>query len=47
MGRCQGGFCTTYVAEMVAEENAMAITDVTKFGKGSVLLSGWTRGGER
>ena len=47
MGRCQGGFCTTYVAEMVAEENAMAVTDVTKFGKGSVLLSGLTRGGER
>jgi glycerol-3-phosphate dehydrogenase len=45
MGRCQGGFCTTYVAEMVAEENAMAVTDVTKFGPGSELLHGMTRGG--
>ena len=45
MGRCQGGFCTTYVAELVAEENHMKPTEVTKFGTGSELLTGLTRGG--
>ncbi len=45
MGRCQGGCCTTYVAELIAEENHMKPTEVTKFGTGSELLTGLTRGG--
>ncbi len=45
MGRCQGGFCTTYVAELIAEECKMNVLDVTKKGAGSPLLTGYTKGG--
>ena len=43
MGRCQGGFCQPYVAELIAKERGMALTDVTKCGKGSQLLMGVTK----
>lgn len=43
MGRCQGGFCTTYIAELLAAENAVPITAVSKFGHGSELLTGRTK----
>lgn len=45
MGRCQGGFCSTYVAELIAKENGFPTADVTKFGRGSYLLTGYTKGG--
>lgn len=45
MGRCQGGFCTTYVVDLLARENGVDPTAVTKFGKGSELLVGRTKGG--
>ncbi len=40
MGRCQGGFCSPRVAEIIARERNMALTDITKKGKGSKLLTG-------
>ncbi len=43
MGRCQGGFCQPYVAELIAKEGGMSLTNVTKNGKGSNLLMGVTK----
>ena len=43
MGRCQGGFCTTYITEILAEELGCDVTEVTKFGTGSELLRGHTK----
>lgn len=43
MGRCQGGFCQPYVAELIAKERGISLTDVTKNGKGSNLLTGVTK----
>lgn len=43
MGRCQGGFCQPYVAELIAKERKIALTEVTKNGKGSELLTGVTK----
>lgn len=40
MGRCQGGFCTTYITEILAREWGMDVTEVTKFSAGSELLFG-------
>ena len=40
MGRCQGGFCQPYVAELIAREQGIALEQVTKKGKGSYLLTG-------
>ena len=39
MGRCQGGFCSPRVMEILSEELHMALNQVTKSGGGSVLLS--------
>ncbi|WP_321972017.1 NAD(P)/FAD-dependent oxidoreductase [Paratractidigestivibacter sp.] len=50
MGRCQGGFCSPKVMEIIAREAPdMAMGDVTKMGPGSELVFGHTRpqaGGE-
>ena len=43
MGRCQGGFCQPYVAEIIAEETGKDISEITKFGKGSEILTGRTK----
>ena len=43
MGRCQGGFCQPYVAELIAKEHGVSLTSVTKNGKGSYLLTGGTK----
>lgn len=40
MGRCQGGFCQPYVAEIIAKCNNLPLTEVTKSGKKSNLLQG-------
>lgn len=40
MGRCQGGFCSSYVVKLIAQEHNMALEEVTKCGKGSELLTG-------
>ena len=43
MGRCQGGFCQPFVAELIAKEQRIALDEVTKKGNGSRLLMGVTK----
>ena len=43
MGRCQGGFCSPYVVEILARELGMEYTDVTKFGGESYINIGKTK----
>ena len=43
MGRCQGGFCQPFVAELIAQERGIALEEVTKSGKGAYLLTGVTK----
>ena len=40
MGRCQGGFCSPRVAEIISEELGIPMTEVTKCGGESRLLTG-------
>ena len=40
MGRCQGGFCSPRVAEIISEELGIPMTEVTKCGGESRLLVG-------
>lgn len=44
MGRCQGGFCSPTVVEILARELKLPFESITKFGKGSVLNYGKTKG---
>ena len=44
MGRCQGGFCSPTVVEILARENGIAFEEVTKFGNGSIINYGKTKG---
>ncbi len=37
MGRCQGGFCTPYIIELLAREMGVDYTEVTKFGGKSYI----------
>ena len=39
MGRCQGGFCSSYVMKLIAQHAGMDMTDVTKNGSGSYVLT--------
>lgn len=43
MGRCQGGFCSPRVTEILAEELGIPMTEVTKMGGESKLLFGGIR----
>ena len=43
MGRCQGGFCTPKVMEILARELGLPLEAVTKSGGGSRLLVGETK----
>lgn len=43
MGRCQGGFCLPYVAEILSKELNVPYESITKFGKGSLLMTGRTK----
>ena len=38
MGRCQGGFCSPRVAELLAKEAGVTLDKVTQFGGGSYLV---------
>lgn len=40
MGRCQGGFCSPRVMDILRRETGMDMTEITKFGGGSTLLVG-------
>jgi glycerol-3-phosphate dehydrogenase len=44
MGRCQGGFCSPRVVEMLAEELEDSLAEVTLKGPGSELFAGTTKG---
>ena len=44
MGRCQGGFCSPIVVDILARELNIPFESVTKFGKGSVINYGKTKG---
>lgn len=46
MGRCQGGFCSPRVMEIISREAGIPMEELTKFGGGSRLVAGRTRGGE-
>ena len=37
MGRCQGGFCSPYIVELLAKEMNAPYESVTKFGGGSII----------
>lgn len=39
MGRCQGGFCSPKVLEIIAKELNINMTEVTKAGEGSYILA--------
>lgn len=43
MGRCQGGFCQPYVAELIAKELNVLLDTVTKAGAGTEILVGKTK----
>lgn len=43
MGRCQGGFCQPYVAEILAKHQGVSLLKITKAGKNSQLLKGETK----
>lgn len=43
MGRCQGGFCTPYIIDLLAREMGVDYTAVTKFGGSSYINIGKTK----
>ena len=47
MGRCQAGFCSPKVMEILCRERGMELTDVTKCGGVSQIVIGRTKDGER
>lgn len=38
LGRCQGGFCSPRVGEIISRETGIPLLEVTKFGRGSIIL---------
>ena len=40
MGRCQGGFCSTGILQIISRESGIPMTELTKRGPGSTLLAG-------
>jgi glycerol-3-phosphate dehydrogenase len=47
MGRCQGGFCTPYIVEILAREMGVSVTEITKSGGASYINVSKTEKGER
>ena len=43
MGRCQGGFCTPYIIDLLAKEMGVDYTEITKFGGQSHINFGKTK----
>lgn len=43
MGRCQGGFCSPYIVELLSREMGCDFGDITKFGRGSLINVGRTK----
>ncbi len=46
MGRCQGGFCSPYIMELLAKELGVDKTEITKNGGNSKMLTGKTKEGK-
>ena len=44
MGRCQGGFCSPTIVDILSRELGIPYESVTKFGKGSIINYGKTKG---
>ena len=44
MGRCQGGFCSPYIVELLAKEWGVPYESITKFGGNSLINVGKTKG---
>lgn len=44
MGRCQGGFCSPYIVELLAREMNVPYEQITKFGGSSYINVGKTKG---
>ena len=47
MGRCQGGFCTPYMMELLAREMGVPVTEITKSGGDSYINVGVTAQGRK
>ncbi len=45
MGRCQGGFCSPSVTELIAKYSEIPYEDITKNGEGSIINFKRTKGG--
>lgn len=45
MGRCQGGFCSPLITQIIAEHEEIALSDVRKSSAESVICFGETKGG--
>ncbi len=43
MGRCQGGFCSSYIIKLLAEEMKISCEDITKCGGTSKVIVGKTK----
>ena len=43
MGRCQGGFCGCRVAQILAVELGIPVTEITKDGEGGLVFAGETK----
>lgn len=43
MGRCQGGFCSPYIIELLAKEQGISCCEVTKNGGNSRVITGVTK----
>ncbi len=46
MGRCQGGFCSPYIVELLAKEHNIPFEEVTKLGGKSYINTGKTKEAE-
>ena len=40
MGRCQGGFCSAKILEIISRESGIPMQELTKRGGNSRLMSG-------
>ena len=47
MGRCQGGFCSPYIMNLLAEELGVKLESITKSGEGSYVVNGQIKEGEK
>jgi glycerol-3-phosphate dehydrogenase len=43
MGRCQGGFCSPYIIELLSRELNLPYEKITKFGGKSYVATGKTK----